>query len=527
MKKIILMLLGLALFITMSYLIVLAQDKSSVRSVVKKSSGEKNDSMMAATKETQFFCGYCHVLTYPEVLKKAHETWKADEKHNDVGCVECHYPPDMPSIPEHRRIPKTRAEADKEKRKKMTEWDYMNREIEVLSRLKTILKMDETTVLRKPKIDDKSCTTSDCHPTTGRGKKGEYWIKKLKFTEYEKVVDGKRQKVPVTFTHKEHYDKKKWVEGHELHCVTCHRKETSKKHFEVSKESCFLCHFKGSERMNVDRGKCSHCHKIPEEPFKKEQEVGVQPVTHKVLEERKVSCESCHLHLVRGKGEVTKEKCLACHSNDKQIMKDMFNKKKMHREHVAKQTASCFECHEQIEHKAIKEFTYADAGINTCTVCHSEPHRAQRLLLAGKGGIGVDKPYPIKHHDMNTNCIACHVLETQDELGREVKIADEKTCVDCHSQRAKDQLVQWKEELKLDLKDAIDFAKKAEEALREAKGKVPESVYKRAESLMKDGKTNLNLVRAGGGIHNKKYSTLLLDKAIGNFEAVLKELQKK
>lgn len=44
------------------------------------------------TPEPQGFCGYCHILTYPAIFEKSHKTWK-EEKHNQVSCVDCHYPP--------------------------------------------------------------------------------------------------------------------------------------------------------------------------------------------------------------------------------------------------------------------------------------------------------------------------------------------------------------------------------------------------------------------------------------------------
>ena len=43
---------------------------------------------------SQFFCGYCHVLSYPKVIKKAYLSWKGG-KHKDIGCVQCHYPPEQ------------------------------------------------------------------------------------------------------------------------------------------------------------------------------------------------------------------------------------------------------------------------------------------------------------------------------------------------------------------------------------------------------------------------------------------------
>ena len=78
---------------------------------------------------------------------------------------------------------------------------------------------------------------------------------------------------------------------------------------------------------------------------------GEKPVTHKTMEEAKVGCQSCHLHLIHGNAQVSGEKCLNCHDNEVTIMKEVMNKKLMHKEHVAGQAASCFNCHEPIVHK--------------------------------------------------------------------------------------------------------------------------------------------------------------------------------
>lgn len=541
MKKLILAIVCLSLLIPAAYLVTAQEAKPPLKDAKPSAQEAKPPANKAPVErmpldktlgETQFFCGYCHVLTYPEVMKKSHKTWKDDEKHNDIGCVECHYPPDLPAIAEHRKIPKTKAEADKEKKKKKTDWDFMKTELEVFSKLVTVLNMDETSVLRKPKIDDRGCTTSDCHPTDRPKKKeGEYWAKKIKFTEYEKLVKDKKEKVEIPFTHKEHYDKKKWVEGQEMHCVTCHKKETGKKHFEVSKESCYLCHFKDTRkeaRFGEDRAKCSLCHKISEEPFKQAEKPDEKPVTHKDYEDRKVSCASCHLELVKGKGEIKEEKCLDCHENEKKIMKEAKNMKLMHKEHVAKQTAACFNCHEPILHKKdIKEYNYADASLANCKVCHSEPHIHQTLLLAGKGGKGIDKDYPIKHHDMKTNCIACHTKEAYDAKGRKIKQAEEKTCVDCHDKEAGEQMPKWIKDMAEALKEAKAAEKEAIDAMEKAKGKVPEKELQKAIVLIKKGQENLRLVDAGGGAHNKKFATLVLDTAIADFDEAIAALKPK
>lgn len=477
-------------------------------------------------RKTIFFCGYCHVLTYPEVIKRAHNTWKKDEKHKDVGCVECHYPPDMPLIPEHRRIPKRKTLPSRE-------FEAMKTEIEVMTRLVTILNMDEKVVMRKPPIADSSCIR--CHPTDKpHTKEGAYWTKKLKFMEYERTtLDGKKEKVTIAFTHKEHYDKKKWVEGHELHCVTCHRKETEKKHFEVSKESCYLCHFKYTPSKDTGfakgRADCTLCHRLPEEPFKKaeEGEAGTEkPLTHKDYKDRKIDCANCHLHQVKGRGEVAKEKCLDCHENSKDLWKDFKNKRVMHKEHVAKQTASCFNCHEPIEHRRLKHFTYIDASLESCRICHPNPHQYQAILLRGRGLEGIEGEFPVKHHEVNTLCISCHTKESHDKLGRKVRVFDEKSCIDCHEEKTPESLKKWKEEIESSLKEVKILETKVKEILEKIKPQITPKEHEEVWRRYRRAKQFINVVEGGGGIHNKKFAIMLLDIAMIELEEILVKYEK-
>ncbi|MCK5194903.1 MAG: hypothetical protein KAQ71_13910, partial [Desulfobulbaceae bacterium] len=48
--------------------------------------------------QPQFFCGYCHILTYPGAVQKGYDLWKKG-KHNKYGCVECHYTPKKAGSP--------------------------------------------------------------------------------------------------------------------------------------------------------------------------------------------------------------------------------------------------------------------------------------------------------------------------------------------------------------------------------------------------------------------------------------------
>ena len=387
--------------------------------------------------KSQFFCGYCHVLTYPRVLKKAYTSWKAG-KHKNVGCVECHYPPELMrySIPEHKEIPRDERYAGER-----SEWDFMRKELEVLSRLMTIQNMDEPIARTKPRIDDLSCTSSRCHPSTGKGKEGEYWTKKLDFAQFERAD---KTKGTVQFTHEKHYDRKKWVEGHELHCTPCHQRETEKKHFEVIKEKCFLCHFKNAE-FNVERAKCSLCHEVPTKPLqiqKKEIKPDEKPVTHKSLEEAKVGCQSCHLQLINGKGLVSQEKCFNCHDKVETIMKEVGNKKLMHQEHVAKQTAACFNCHQPLEHK---ERDFIDAAREGCIACHPNHHKYQEILLLGEERENIQKT-PGLMTSVKTNCLGCH-LEERMVKGEKVAHGSGKSCAACHTEKHEGMVKQWKDQI--------------------------------------------------------------------------------
>jgi len=467
----------------------------------------------------QFFCGYCHILTYPRVIKKAHNSWKTG-KHKDISCKECHYPPEEIDIkiPEHEKIPREEDVAAEKK----TELEFMKTELEVLSRLISVLNMEESIVRTKPRIDDRSCTTSRCHPTTGKGKEGEYWTKKIVFAKYER--EDKSEGI-VHFTHDKHFDKKKWVEGQEIHCTSCHQRESEGKHFEVNKEKCFLCHFKNMA-LNEERAKCSFCHEVPTKPLQRQKKEGAdadeKPVTHKSLEEAKVACESCHLHLFKGKGFVKVKHCLNCHDNEESIRKEIFNKKLMHERHVAVQNAHCFNCHEPMQHKATD---FLNAGSQNCNACHPDHHQYQKILLIGDERKGVSK-VPGLMYSVKTNCLACH-KEERLVKGEMVAHGSRKTCAACHTEKHEGMAKEWKDKTIEELKNAQEIEKEALDAIENAKGKVPEEKLEEAMAMLNEGQGNMQIVEYGGGVHNKKYSIMLLDNAMNNFEDAIDLLAEK
>jgi len=468
----------------------------------------------------QLFCGYCHVLTYPEVVQKGFELWKKD-KHKNFGCVECHYPPKgaeaqpaaIPSGTEAKpaHIPKSPPER----------FSY--------------LPLGGDIIQTRPKISDASCMTAACH-----GKPDDQFkTKKIKFTE------------KVLFIHEPHLDKKKQIEGQQVTCVSCHQHETDQKKFEVTAQSCHLCHFK-NVKFNQDRGRCELCHKLPDKPI---QTSGEKPITHQVLKDANVSCGSCHYDVIQasgrskyeayfekgvlktamviGAGDIKNESCLACHDQAK-ALKEVANKKLMHEKHVTVKTARCFDCHQVILHKKSdpNQPIVAGAGdkkpqvqkpmserfvTDSCLACHPKPHELQRRLAEGLKRKDVPAT-PGFHYKARATCMACHLERQFTEKGTPVLRASAKTCAGCHPGR-QDMLKDWQTELKEEVKYTKEVEKEALDALSNAK--LPQPKQEEATKMLNEGRQNLTTVQFGNGVHNKKYAIFLLDAAITRFEDVI------
>lgn len=479
------------------------------------------------TPQPQFFCGYCHILTYPDVVQKAYELWKKD-KHNKYGCVDCHYPPKGAQMRSQTQAAGAAAENKHIPKKPPDRFSY--------------IRLGGNTINTRPRIIDASCMTPNCH-----GKPDDkFKTKKLKLGEKK-----------VNFVHEPHLEKKNQIEGQQINCTSCHQHETEEKKFEVSLASCYLCHFT-NVKFNEGRGKCELCHELPKKPI---QTSGENPITHEMLKEAKVSCGSCHYDLIQasgraayeayfeegllktavvlGAGYIKKESCLACHDQAK-ALKEVENKKLMHEKHVTVKTARCFDCHQPIMHKkadlkepvlvkaaseqSVGEKLMRDRFIrDSCAACHPEPHRLQRLLRAGLKREGVPET-PSFHLTARTTCMACHMEMQITDKGEKILKASAKSCVGCHKGREK-LLKDWETDLDEIIKETQEVEKEAVEALAEAKAKLPEPKLAEARKMLKEGRENLNIVRFGNGVHNKKYSMFVLDAAMTHFEDLLDYLE--
>ena len=419
------------------------------------------------------FCGSCHIMT------NYHATWE-QSKHRDVDCVDCHYAPG--------------------------EQHTLAAKFNGLAQLFSYLAMPDATVRKRAHIDDESCMTSKCHPLVP-----DFTEKKINFTK------------KVSYVHQTHFDKK--IEGQELHCATCHQHSSTNKHFEVQKEACFLCHFKNTE-FNEGRSKCDICHDISDKPLQKQFEVSsaalnIKPITHDTLKEAGVACESCHLELIRGNGDIKEEGCLDCHDTG-EVLEKADDRKWMHEKHVAGQQADCHNCHEPILHEEVDDIL--EIARAECKSCHPDHHLYQKALLAGDAMKGISK-MPSLMMDVRTNCRACHIKEGFDSKGQPVLRASAKACVACHTKTHDEMLEEWKTSLEKELTFAEKTHKEAVGALKKAKGKLSPEDLKEAEETLVRGKHYMTIIERGHGVHNKKYSIMLIDEALNAFEEVMDELE--
>ncbi|MBC8412966.1 MAG: NapC/NirT family cytochrome c [Nitrospira sp.] len=416
------------------------------------------------------FCGSCHIM------KKYYNSWKnsAHGKEN-ITCVECHYPPG--------------------------EKHALRSKFKGLGQLFTYLGNEPRTVTKRARISDRSCNTSNCH----RDEKNI--SKKISFLE----------KTP--YVHNSHNDVT--IEGQPLHCDSCHQHVRAEKHFEVTSSVCYLCHFKKSQ-LNEGKDNCSLCHAIPTGSIVKqiadESPSDAKTITHQSLAEAKVPCRNCHYQIVQGKGGIKTDDCTNCHEYSPETISKSDDKKAMHTIHVSDQNAGCFDCHERIEHKNMEP---PDLVRLDCQGCHPDHHRYAAMLLRGDEK-GIVPLTPALMQSVGTTCTGCHTKVT--EVKGEVTLTGSaKTCSACHTAKHEGMVEEWKTKTGEELQYALQLESEALSALK--KGTNDNHVQlEKALILLKEGQENIRIVKLGNGVHNKKYSVMLLDAAMNNFEDLIEIL---
>ena len=65
----------------------------------------------------------------------------------------------------------------------------------------------------------------------------------------------------------------------------------------------------------------------------------------------------------------------------------------------------------------------------------------------------------------------------------------------------------------------------SQEEIDKATGNVSKETLDKAMAMLREGEENLRIVKYGGGVHNKKYSIVLIDAALDNFEDLMELLE--
>ncbi|MFZ1059199.1 MAG: cytochrome c3 family protein [Candidatus Rokuibacteriota bacterium] len=238
-------------------------------------------------------CNSCHIM------KPYVEAWKTS-KHNNVTCVQCHYPPGF----------------------RDTIWVKYQA-------LAQVVKWATQTYSSKPfaEVEDASCLRSGCHA--------------------RRLLDSKAVfKRGIIFDHRPHLEEVR--RGRQLRCTSCHSQIVVGTHIEVTESTCFLCHFKGmkSGRELTPIAGCTGCHQPP----KGDILVGSIRFNHADVMRRGVACQKCHLNVVQGEGEAPRERCFTCHNQPEKLQRYP-DTPFIHDFHVAGHNIECARCHTEIRHR--------------------------------------------------------------------------------------------------------------------------------------------------------------------------------
>ena len=396
-------------------------------------------------------------------MKPFYQSWK-ESSHNEIECSTCHYAPGTKS--------KIRAKIEG---------------IMQLGRYWTKLYLKS-----KPwaEIPDESCLRGGCHE--------------------KRLLEGKVQFKRVAFDHTIHFTDLK--RGKQLRCTSCHSQIVQGEHITVTESTCFICHFKKSDHYpNI--GECYHCHHKEELISEK-----TSRFNHALVYNSGFECNKCHSHTILGDGDVPRENCYKCHWErdrlDKYEDTDL-----MHYTHIASHKIECNLCHLDIQHKIIKDInTIAD-----CQTCHTDYHKAQKILFLGEGGKGVSHPMPNIMLEKGLSCKGCHIFH-EEKGGRVIKsetfVSKDEACESCHGKGFARIMREWEISTNKKLSQIRFIYGKAANELNLTKNANKE----KARQFLEEAAFNIDIVERGKGVHNVEYSQELLSASYNKIVEALKTI---
>jgi nitrate/TMAO reductase-like tetraheme cytochrome c subunit len=409
------------------------------------------------------FCNSCHIM------EPYYQSWQKSS-HKDVTCIECHFPPGMGG----------------EVRGK------------VLG-LVQLLKYVTASAGPRPsaEIPDASCLRSGCHE--------------------RRLLEGLVEFHGIPFDHTPHL--KEGRRGKTLRCTSCHSQIVQGSHMTVTTTTCFLCHFK-DQPFNEKLSACTHCHQIPQREF--DLGGGVK-FEHELAFKKGVDCQNCHSDLIRGNGEVPRERCLSYHNREGDLAK-IGDHVFMHQKHVTEHKVDCTQCHTPILHSlAPHKLEHAAAD---CQSCHPNHHQEQVDLLEGKGAKFPGETGGKAASESNLMvgvriaCPTCHKIRETSSTGTELVRGSTAMCSMCHDAATVKQFVAYHVSLRGDL-PVLQAALAKVEAAAKQPGERPAKLLTEIADLRHD----LDLLIRGNDIHNMHYATKVVRDIAQRLAAVCRQLK--
>ena len=402
------------------------------------------------------FCSSCHIMD------PYYASWQQSSHHN-VACIKCHFPPG----------------AAEKVRGKM---------LGLVQLLKYVTKTASPRL--SAEIPDESCLR--CHDT--------------------RLLSGRVVFHGVPFDHRPHLTQTR--RGKQLRCTSCHSQIVQGPHMTVTTSTCFLCHFKDGV-LNQGLGTCTRCHDIPE---KKYDLGGGVTFSHELAYERGVDCASCHGDIIRGNGDVPKERCAVCHNRPDDLRR-INDHEFLHQKHVSEHKIDCLDCHLEIQHSLDPH--KLERAASNCQSCHANEHIEQIRMLKGEGG----KSLVARHGGMaavGITCSACHREKETSAAGTVLWKASTAVCLQCHDEAAKDRVVVIHSQLQGSLTKIATELSRAHEAV--AGANLNETEKAQIGKQLRDLDDDLRFVQVGDSIHNIHYANSLLQALVDKLRAVGREL---
>lgn len=398
------------------------------------------------------FCNSCHNM------KPYYASWK-NSTHKNVPCTDCHYEPGL-------------LETFEGKFKAMSQ----------------VAKYVTGTEGTKPwaEVSDYSCMRSGCHS--------------------KRLLSGRIKFGRVFFDHRHHLTELR--RGKKLRCTSCHSQVMVGSHMQVTKSTCFQCHFHKSKRTETKED-CNTCHGPPKEVI----QVASQPFRHREYTERGVACNNCHSHITKGTGLVPKHRCQTCHNAAKHLAK-YSDVDFLHTFHVSRHKVGCYNCHSEIRHQ-LEPLPHKRE--RSCSPCHSAKHSAQLQVYMGRGARSVPEQ-PSRMYQTRVGCQGCHACfpgATKKDGGADrFCVAKSATCIHCHGKSFDGMLGRLQGQVSA---DHTRLAQSLEKVQTKLKANPPTNIATKTklDANLATAKHNLELVGNDGssGMHNPGYVRALIASA--------------